>query len=434
MTELKLQGNKVLTPITAIETDTTVPDAPAAHDIPDGGYGWVVVFGIAIINAFAWGVSSSFSVYLAFYLDNNYFPGASSLGYSFVGGTNFLAALWVAPFVNILARHAGTKACMLLGSSLISGGLVAASFAREFWQLMITQGIMVGAGVGFLFVSTVPIISQWFWKKRSFAQGITAGGSGIGGLIFSASISPMIQNISLAWALRIQGIICFVTLFLASTIVRDRNHHLRPKQHPFDIRFFRRWDVWLLLIWAFLYLLGYMTLLSSLPDFIRSLGLSPSEASLPAILLNLATITGRVGAGFVSDRYGRITIALISSIATGVLCLVFWIPSQSLAPTLVFSFIVGNVYSTIWPAIAPLAAEIVGLEELPSLLAIVWLTTGLPCFFSEAIALQLRRPDSDRPYLYAQLYAGLSYIASALFMLELRRMKVGLFKQERRLQ
>uniref|UniRef100_A0A093VQ93 Putative transporter MCH2 n=1 Tax=Talaromyces marneffei PM1 TaxID=1077442 RepID=A0A093VQ93_TALMA len=405
MTELKLQGNKVLTPITAIETDTTVPDAPAAHDIPDGGYGWVVVFGIAIINAFAWGVSSSFSVYLAFYLDNNYFPGASSLGYSFVGGTNFLAALWVAPFVNILARHAGTKAC-----------------------------IMVGAGVGFLFVSTVPIISQWFWKKRSFAQGITAGGSGIGGLIFSASISPMIQNISLAWALRIQGIICFVTLFLASTIVRDRNHHLRPKQHPFDIRFFRRWDVWLLLIWAFLYLLGYMTLLSSLPDFIRSLGLSPSEASLPAILLNLATITGRVGAGFVSDRYGRITIALISSIATGVLCLVFWIPSQSLAPTLVFSFIVGNVYSTIWPAIAPLAAEIVGLEELPSLLAIVWLTTGLPCFFSEAIALQLRRPDSDRPYLYAQLYAGLSYIASALFMLELRRMKVGLFKQERRLQ
>lgn len=92
-----------------------------------------------------------------------------------------------------------------------------------------------------------------------------------------------------------------------------------------------------------------MTLISSLPNFTRSLGLSPSEASLPAILINLATITGRVGAGFVSDRYGRITIALVSSMASGILCLVFWIPSQSLAPTLVFSFIVGNVYSTIWP-------------------------------------------------------------------------------------
>jgi hypothetical protein len=75
---------------------------------------------------------SSFSVYHEFYLDNDYFPGTSSLDYTFVGGTYFLAALWVAPFVNILARHAGTKACMLLGSGLIPGGLVAASFARKF--------------------------------------------------------------------------------------------------------------------------------------------------------------------------------------------------------------------------------------------------------------------------------------------------------------
>ncbi|GAM38389.1 MFS transporter [Talaromyces pinophilus] len=255
MTEFKSKETEAFTPMPVIETDTVVPEAPA-YDIPDGGYGWIVVCGIAVIKAFAWGVGSvslpvyrkpdgfinsvgkSFSVYLEFYLDNDYFPGTSSLDYSFVGGTNFLASLWVAPFVKILAGHAGTKACMLLGSGLISGGLVAASFAREFWQLMITQGIMVGAGVGFLYDSTVPIVSQWFWKKRSFAQGITAGGSGLGGLIFSASISPMIQNISLAWALRIQGIICFVALFLASTIVRDSNHQLLPNNIPLMFAFF----------------------------------------------------------------------------------------------------------------------------------------------------------------------------------------------------
>lgn len=325
------------------------------------------------------------------------------MDYSFVGGSIFLAALWAAPFVNLLARHAGTKVCMFLGSSFISGGLIAASFARAFWQLVITQGIMVGIGVGFLYVSTVPVISQWFKKKRSFALGITAGGSGLGGLIFSSSISPMIEKISLGWALRIQGIICLVTLFLASAIVRDRNLVVRPKQHPFDTRFFRRWDVIVLLSWCFLYLLGYMTLVSSLPDFIHSLGLSQSQASISAILINLATISGRVCAGAASDRYGRITIALVSSMASGVLCFVLWIPSQSLAPALVFSFLVGNVYSTLWlvssghstttqkkveiyligtlcQSISSISAEIVGLEELPSLLAIVWLNAGPPCF------------------------------------------------------
>lgn len=343
----------------------------------------------------------SFSVYLEHYLASDYFPGTSSLDYSFVGGTLFGAAMWVAPVVNLLTRHVGTKAAMFLGSGLISGGLIAASFAREFWQLLVSQGIVVGLGVGFLYVSSVPIVSQWFWKKRSFAQGITAGGSGLGGLIFSSSINSMIENISLAWALRIQGLICLVMLSIASCVVRDRNHNLRPKQHPFDVRFFRRWDVWLLLSWCFLYLLGYMTLVSSLPDFAHSVGLSQSQASLPAILINLATITGRVSAGFASDHYGRITIAIISSMASGILCLAFWIPSQSLAPTLVFSFLVGNVYSTLWivrlvltvlkeesrknltlvgQSIAPIVAEIVGLAELPSLLAIVWLNAGPPCF------------------------------------------------------
>lgn len=38
---------------------------------------------------------------------------------------------------------------------------------------------------------------------------------------------------------------------------------------------------------------------------------------------------------------------------------------------------------------------------------IVWIRyTDNAVIVSEAIALQLRRPDSDRPYLYAQLYAG----------------------------
>lgn len=87
---------------------------------------------------------------------------------------------------------------------------------------------------------------------------------------------------------------------------------------------------------------------------------------------------------------------------------------------------------------------------------VVWVScTDKVITVSEAIALQLRRPDSGRPYLDAQLYAGmllidvprcfenlidlmynigLSYIAGGLFMLELRRIKVGLFTRERRLQ
>lgn len=254
----------------------------------------------------------------------------------------------VAPLVNILTRNFGTRTSMFLGTIFISGGLIAASFAKQFWSLIITQGLMIGIGVGFLYVSTVPVVSQWFLKKRSFAQGITAGGTGIGGLIFSSSITPMITKVSLGWSLRIMGVICFVMLSLASCMVRDRNKSVRPRLHPFDVRFFRRWDVWLLMIWGFLFLLGYMTLISSLPDFARSLGISQSKSSITAVLINLTTTSGRTLAGLASDHYGRITVALICTFASGLLCLVVWLPSESLAPTLVFAFLVGNVYSVFW--------------------------------------------------------------------------------------
>lgn len=58
MTDLKSQENKAFTPIPPAIIETTMPEAPAAYDIPDGGYGWIVVCGIFVINAFAWGVGS----------------------------------------------------------------------------------------------------------------------------------------------------------------------------------------------------------------------------------------------------------------------------------------------------------------------------------------------------------------------------------------
>lgn len=57
MTKLKSKESEAFTSMPVIEADTAMSEAPA-YDIPDGGYGWIVVCGIAVINAFAWGVGS----------------------------------------------------------------------------------------------------------------------------------------------------------------------------------------------------------------------------------------------------------------------------------------------------------------------------------------------------------------------------------------
>jgi hypothetical protein len=66
---------------------TDVPLSKTTTDVPpNGGYGWVCVAACATINAHTWGLNSSYAVFLAYYLSNNVFPGATPLHYAFIGG------------------------------------------------------------------------------------------------------------------------------------------------------------------------------------------------------------------------------------------------------------------------------------------------------------------------------------------------------------
>ena len=98
-------------------------------------------------------------MYLSYYISHDTFHGASDLDFTFVGGANFAAAMLCAPFVNICTRILGTNRPMYLGCFLFAGGFVAASFATEFWHLILSQGIMVGVGTGFIWLPPVRLVS-----------------------------------------------------------------------------------------------------------------------------------------------------------------------------------------------------------------------------------------------------------------------------------
>ena len=287
-------------------------------------------------------------MYLSYYLRYNSFPGASPLDFAFVGGSTFGAAMLVAPLVTFLARRYGTRFPMFAGVLALAGGFIAASFASEAWHLYLTQGVLVGIGVGFIYIPSIAILSQWFSKKRSLANGITSAGSGIGGVIFSLTTGTVIENISLAWSLRITGIIAFVMTFTAVVLTRDRNKVIQPAQHPFDTKLLSQTDVWLLLAWAFISMLGYITLLYSLPDFALSIGLSRGQATDTITVLNLGTAVGRPFIGYLSDRCGRIKVPAFLTLACGMLCFAVWLPATSFGVTLLFALISGAILGVFW--------------------------------------------------------------------------------------
>ena len=245
---------------------------------------------------------------------------------------------------------------MLAGVIALAGGFIAASFASKAWHLYLSQGGLVGIGVGFIWIPSIAILSQWFSKKRSLANGITSAGSGFGGVTFSLITGKMIENLSLVWSLRITGIIAFVMTFIAVVLIRDRNKVIQPGQHPFDTELLLRKDVWLLLIWAFISMLGYITLLYSLPDFALSIGLSRAQATDAITFLNLGTAVGRPLIGTLCDHYGRIKVPAFLTLMCGISCFAIWLPANSFGVTVLFALISGAILGVFWVAsISPLS-------------------------------------------------------------------------------
>lgn len=257
-------------------------------------------------------------------------------------------SMLIAPLVTLCLRHTSTRTGMCVGVVLQTASLILASFSTKIWHLFLTQGVMFGWGLGFLFSSSVGTISQWFSVKRSLANGITAAGSGIGGLIFSLSIQSIIQSLGIAWAFRIVAICTFCVNSVCTLLIRDRNKVINPNQRAFDFTLLKRFEFLLLLAWGFFSMLGYIVILFSLPDYAASVGMTKQQGSILAAMLNLGMAFGRPLVGIGSDRFGRINISGSMTAVSGLSCFFIWMWARDFGVALLFSLISGAVCGTFW--------------------------------------------------------------------------------------
>lgn len=283
--------------------------------------------------------------------------------------------------------------------------------------------------MGFLFVGSVGIIPQWFGKKRSVANSIAAAGSGLGGLMYSLVTQRVIDTMGLPWAFRILGICTFAVNLTAANLIRDRNKQTGSRHKALDMQILRRPEFLLVQGWSWFSMLGYTILLFSLPAYGRSIGLSAKQGSVLGAILNLGQMMGRPFIGLSSDRWGRLNLATFYTFLCGVFCFTFWIPAEVVSSPMgllcFFAIVGGALAGTFWTTIAPVAAEVLGLADLPAGLSLTWLIMVPPTTCAEPIALELRRKADTWIYLPPQIFTAFTYFAGALCLWMARGWKVG---------
>ncbi|RKP05777.1 major facilitator superfamily domain-containing protein, partial [Thamnocephalis sphaerospora] len=407
------------------------------QSFPEGGYGWLVVLSTFLVNFVAFGYAYSWGVYQALYLTDVYKGQITTFQLTFAGGLGMALLFALGPFFGALNHIFGFRLLMCVGAILQPLGLLLASWVNSPWQLYLTHGALVGIGSSLIFFPSVFLPTQWFMKRRGLATGIAVSGSGVGGLAYGPLTRALIDAVGFRWCLRYVAIGSFVILLIATLLARECEATKKPldamsinsqgqikKKKLIDISVLKRKDFASLAMMAVLATFGYMAPFYFLPSYASFIGLTASDGALFVGLSTGVNAIGRIVLGYLADMFGRVNTLFTCVLFSGLTVLLMWTFSASYAVLLLFVLLYGfsaGGFISLYPVVT---AELVGLDELPNAIGVLYAGCTLGNLFGPPIAGALL--DATLPnisYLPVQLFCGITTVVGSLFVLWLRTMR-----------
>lgn len=160
-------------------------------EIPDGGYGWVVVFCSVVVSLIADGISFSFGL---LYTEFLVYFGESKSTTAWIGSIFLAVPLLSGPVMSNLVDKYGCRVMTIIGGVLSGIGFVLAALSNSVIMLYWTFGVIGGLGLGIGYVTAVCSVVGWFDKRRTFATGIGASGTGIGTFLYAPFTQYLIET------------------------------------------------------------------------------------------------------------------------------------------------------------------------------------------------------------------------------------------------
>jgi sugar phosphate permease len=291
-------------------------------------YGWVVVWLAFFTMLVAYSLRYNFSVfYVAILEDFGWGRGETAAGFS----VNLVVYAFSCPVAGHLNDCFVVRKVVPAGALLLGLTLAACSFISQIWQFYLIIGASAFGSCAMGYVPHVPMIANWFRRRRGLALGILSAG-----ITASAIIAPVIQYLiaTLGWKgafVVLGGVSAFVLAPAVAIFQRQQPHDndqaddkrvafaRRTEDMPGDDLIlapewaFRDWTFantvrtprfwWLLFMCFFLGLYTYTFLTHQVAYLIDAGYSKPFAAGVVAFFSVLATISSVFA--FVSDYLGR---------------------------------------------------------------------------------------------------------------------------------
>lgn len=270
---------------------------------------------IALTLALAYGSWYAYSVFLVALL-KDFGWSRSILGGAF---SVFALVQGIAnPLLGMLCDRVRPPAVVALGSVALGGSLYMNSYIQEPWQLYVGFGGCTAIAVAFCgWIPAVVQTQRRFQRRLGLALGIVSSGVGVGMLIVVPLCESLIEAHGWRTAFRVLGIICTAVILpaalflLGETPVRElpvtrdpgTSRHL---EHAITLNeAMRTTPFWLMIGTFFFGSVCSQTLHVHQVAFLVDHGVQAMVAASVVGVVGVASIVGKTGGGWLSDRIER---------------------------------------------------------------------------------------------------------------------------------
>ncbi|KAI1432077.1 putative MFS monocarboxylate transporter [Xylaria sp. CBS 124048] len=330
---------------------------------------WLAVVGASFSLFCTAGYLNAFGVYQEYYA-SGLLKSYSSSDISWIGSVAIFLLYVGSPVAGILVDKVGPTILLVIGSILMLLAVFLSSLCSEYYQLFLSQAVLLGLGSSLLFTPCVAVVSRRMPHRRGLALGIVVGGSSIGGVIWPIVLEQLLYNdgVSFGWVQRAVGFIMLPMLAITCMTVIDvektkpvtvpsqhegaseqgdtgdpngqSSSEEKPKpKHPIKSMITDLAFALLCLGLAASYL-GLFTPFFYISPYAIDKGVSASTAFYLISGLNASSFLGRVIPGYLADKYGHFNMCALAVLFSGIIGFT-WTAATSLPGMAIWSIAYG---------------------------------------------------------------------------------------------
>lgn len=219
----------------------------------------------------------------------------------------------------------GPRFVIFVGGLMFGGGMFLSGYAMHLDHLILSYGILTGLGLGMVYGATISTSIKFFPDKRGFVGGVTTALFGISSVIIPPIAAMITKEMGVISSFKIIGmaftlIVCISAFFIDKCPDGFKPHGWQPPvANRATAGVNKDWKEMLQTpsFYILITLLtcgavaGLMCIALASPLAQKMIGMSTAAATAAVSTLALFNVVGRISAGIISDKIGRInTLAL----------------------------------------------------------------------------------------------------------------------------